>query len=178
MKEKITLRFLTENYYNKIYRKLLRSLSYDQSTAEDITQDVFLELCKKWGTMKKSSEAELASWLYVTAQNKLSDRYRKLAKEKHSLAQLDENEVTSKERDLDEEIVNSYVLKNMDAYEEKILSALSDDEIALAAYLRKGIKYAEIGKRMEISEAAVTSRVYRLVHKVRKAVAEEISKIP
>lgn len=178
MKEIITVRELAHKYYNLIYRKLLFGLNYNETEAEELTQEVFYELCKKWSGMRKESEKELKAWLLSTAQKKLMQFYRRSSKERKSCSEMSESHnLADQGADPYCQIINDSIMRDFDKWEKEILSQLSNNEIQLAKMIRKRIRYADIGKELGISEAAVTSRVYRLYKKVKELIAEKITKI-
>jgi RNA polymerase sigma-70 factor (ECF subfamily) len=64
---------LYERFHHKVYRHAYRLLAHQQD-AEDVTQEVFLRVHKKWHTLY--DRANLLPWLYLVATNLSIDLLR------------------------------------------------------------------------------------------------------
>ncbi len=67
---------LYEWYVDKIYKFIYLKI-YDQQTAEDICQDVFMKAFDKLWKFQIDTNSSFQSWLYTIAYNKVVDSYRK-----------------------------------------------------------------------------------------------------
>jgi RNA polymerase sigma factor (sigma-70 family) len=126
-------------YQNKVFSLALSFLK-NQEEAEDIAQDVFVEVFQSINSFRK--EAELSSWVYRITVNKSLNRYKRM---KRMLPQLEEDVVgflqqseTNPETEMQSkenvkelyEAVDKLPEKQKTAYTLRHFNALSYDEIA------------------------------------------------
>lgn len=67
----ISIDKLWDEYRKKIYQFICKRVD-DSSTAEDITQDVFVKILQKIDSLQ--SEDKLQSWLYQIARNSITEK--------------------------------------------------------------------------------------------------------
>ncbi len=72
--DELAFRFLVEAYKNKVYNSIL-GIVQNLEDAEDLTQDVFIEIFKSIGGFRE--EAKLSTWIYRIAVLKALDFTRK-----------------------------------------------------------------------------------------------------
>lgn len=64
---------ICQKYYNRILNYCLGKTHGNIGQAEDITNDVFYLLVKKWDLYTTHQESAIATWLYKTANNRLKE---------------------------------------------------------------------------------------------------------
>lgn len=77
--DKSTFALIYQKYQRAIYNNICK-LIFDEDTAQDILQEVFLKLWQNRQRFKE--EQELASWLFTVSYNQSITHIRKLLKEK------------------------------------------------------------------------------------------------
>lgn len=169
-------------YGPRIYSLARRMLGND-ADAEDVTQDVLLQMMRKLDTFR--GEAAFPTWLHrVTVNAALAHRRKRAVREEHRVRDpLDEfledghHEtpvrtwwVEPDQQSLDEE---SHRL-----IEEAIrgLPEIYRDVFVLADV--EGLSNAEIGAMLGLSVAAVKSRLHRARLLMRKALAPHFEEVP
>lgn len=156
-------------FYSRIVSYCCQYTKKDHSSAEDIATDAFVTLFKKWDTLKSHEESVLMVWLLHTAQLKGLEFLRSRPPE-----------TISYEDDYAQNMIAKQMLES-DSIPDALEEAMKFEEYkeALRAYLKKpderklfrykvdmNLKFKEIGIRMQLSEAAVKMRWYRLKEKL------------
>lgn len=163
-----TFQTICSENYTRIYRYVY-IMTKDQTSAEDITQEVFLTAYKKGNAFLQHPSPE--GFLCKTAKYITYDSIRNNARRMEE--PLDENRAVA-EGDLLDEL---YSLKSM-AFDEsqlipKVLNALTTEERELYHLFyveRHSIK--EIAESLHLGESAVKMRYFRLRHKIKKIVSD------
>jgi RNA polymerase sigma-70 factor (ECF subfamily) len=129
--------------------QFVRSRVGDASTAEDITQDVFLRIFQKIDTLK--SEDKLQAWLYQIARNAIMDHYRskKPLAELPDLPQPVEDAGTKAQKELSECLL-PMIRKLPPRYQEPIIQ-----------YEMGGKTHKDLSLSLGISLSGSKSRVQR-----------------
>jgi RNA polymerase sigma factor (sigma-70 family) len=148
---------LSSRYVDMVYSSALRQLR-DKSSAEDATQQVFIQLCKRANTILKGEA--LAGWLLATtravALNILRSEARRFKREREAAAMRDErgSEGTTWESitPILDEAVASLKYEDRDAITLRFLNQQSLRDVATA---------------LEISESAAQKRVSRALDKLQ-----------
>lgn len=89
-KEARERRFISiyRKHVDEVYQYVLLRTGFDVPLAEDLTQDIFLDVFKGlWGFKGLSSEK---TWIFKIAQNKLFDYYRRQYSQKTEILPLDD----------------------------------------------------------------------------------------
>lgn len=170
----MTFEEIYRQYFNKIYQRCLYALFFDEKLAYQITQDVFVLLWKRWGSIPKS---KIEGWLRKTAKHKIYKLCASHARAQRILSLDQENTPGNMQADMVDQIIDEKVIRNTDLYAQQVYVRLKPDEIALAEYIRQGRHYCEIAELMGLTEGAVSMRVTRLRRKVEKIVREIIASI-
>ncbi len=164
-----------ENYYNLVYRRCLYEFNFNEQTAEDASDEIFIALLKN---IHKVDDSKIKAWLHSTTDKKIKEfrrRYKRrcriddISKYRNSLRDTSTQSMEElllikavEETDIDLEIINS----------------LRPIEQQLIKYIRDGnMTYAQIGEEMGLTPSEVTMRVYRLRKKVKKLIAERLNKV-
>lgn len=89
-KESKTQNFISvyKNHIDEIYQYVLLRTGFDVPLAEDITQDIFLDVFKGLRSFKGLCSER--TWIFKIAKNKLFDYYRKQYSQKAEILALDD----------------------------------------------------------------------------------------
>jgi len=91
---------LYKSYIDEVYQFIYTRSGFDAPVAEDITQDVFLDVFK--GLDKFKGLCSERTWVYRIARNKLSDFYRKQSSQEYETCDIDEaRQVSDSTQDID-----------------------------------------------------------------------------
>ena len=168
-----------EQFYSNIVSYCQHYTNRDRSAAEDIASEVFITLQKKWKTLNSHEEQVILAWLFKTAKLKILEFFRSQPPDtipyeddyaQNMIAKriLEDSSVPNKtEEDL-----------KLDAYMDTIRAFLKKkEELEIFEYRMIGkIKYKEIALMLNISEATVKMRCYRLQEKLRPFVEKLIGR--
>lgn len=136
-----------KEFRNKIY-SFIRSRVPDNSTAEDITQDVFVRIYEKSASLQ--SEDKLQSWLYQIARNAIIDYYR-TKKTSSEIPELDEIVDDTKNNVLTDlsECLRPMINKLPDHYKEAIILYEFEGKIHKEIALAQGISLSGSKTRVQ-----------------------------
>ena len=150
---------LIRAHYDEIYRFVYRQTGHKED-AMDLTQSIFLAMLRALPAYR-SERGAFRTWLFRIAANKVIDAQRKA---RLTPLPIEELEVSSKE-DFTARIHDRALLERMEAY----VSGLDPGEQAVFRLRIYGEKsFPEIAAALEEPEAAVKSRYYRLMGRLRK----------
>ena len=164
MSEKLyTIKWLKEDYsthfeclYSIMYKRLYlfaRNFLMDETLADDIVQDVFVNLWKKGKTML--GDISLERYLFTSVKNLCVDYHRKLNIVDRYLKHLAESEVISYYPYIAEESEKEIKMR-------KVLAKLPDmQRQVLELSVLDGLKYKEIAERLNIAEGTVHTHMKR-----------------
>ncbi len=170
---------LVEVFQVKVFNICL-SLLQNVQDAEDVTQDVFIEVIK--GLSKYRAEAEPGTWIYRIAVNRSLNFIRDNKKRKW-WKQIDElfsltseredssaiNSLSGYEPFIDEEVLERKEQKEM---LRKAISSLPESQrIAFTLHKIDDMPYKQIAEVMDISHSAVES----LIHRARLGLRKKLS---
>ena len=79
---------LYQNTVDEVYQYVFLRVGFDVSTAEDITQDIFLDVLKGLNGFKGLCSER--TWIFRIAKNKLYDFYRKQYNQKTIVVEIDD----------------------------------------------------------------------------------------
>ena len=142
---------------DKIYRFILFKVS-DRSTAEDLTQNVFLKALQNLKNFDQTGS--FLAWIYTIARNQVIDHYR-LSKQKVSLDSV--KEFLAAEPELD--------LETKEAYEELLLNLnklSKDEQEVISLNCVEGYSFEEIGEIFGKSAGSLRILKYRSLIKLKK----------
>jgi RNA polymerase sigma-70 factor (ECF subfamily) len=171
----VTPELVFREYVPRIYALARRMLGND-ADAEDVTQDVLVQVVRKLHTFR--GESQLGTWLHrVTVNAALAHRSRRANRQKHETSDIDETA-------LDSAVLNAPVKRWHSAPEEPVLTAEQAEVIEKAiaqlpepyrdVYVLADIEQlsnADIAERLGLSVAAVKSRLHRARLRMREALA-------
>lgn len=156
------LNTLTKKYYDNIYTYCCRRIN-DADDAFEITQTVFLSLCKNY---EKGDIVDVERWLMQAAKNQVSQYYRDKYKNSNMLVceELEDNRITAS-YDFFENIIDEEFEKIIKI----VMDSLSDEERRLydSVYGENKIDYNAISNDLNISQATLRKRISRLKKKIK-----------
>jgi len=154
--ERQKFRELILRYQSRVFAVALK-VSNNHKDAEDISQEVFLQLYRSLGNF--NGESSFSTWIYRITMNKAIDFKRKQDKLKeHELEEIDstlpEEKILSPEaallKNLDKELIHSYLIELPQSYSD-----------ILKLYYFEELTYSEIALKLNIAVKTVESRLYR-----------------
>ena len=173
--EKLTPELVFREYAPRIYNIARRMLGND-ADAEDVTQDVLLQVVRKLDTFR--GDAQLSTWLHrVTVNAALAHRQKRANRQKHETGDAgdelleaaapdtavkrwnvspDEPVLAAEQQDVIEKAINTLPEPFRDVY------VLADVE---------GLGNSEIGEMLGLSVPAVKSRLHRARLRMRDLLA-------
>ncbi len=159
-------------YFDRIYA-YVRGLVRHEQLAEDLTQDIFVQLYK--GLPSYDPQRELRPWVFTVAINRVRDHWRS---RRHRDSQL-ESSIEFEDDSLDLE-------SEGDSPELPLLQAESDQSVRDAVerlpdvmrevvVLRafEGFSFAQIGELVQRNEVAVRKRYSRALEELRRLMGSE-----
>ena len=158
---------LVEKYQKQIHALAWQKIG-DFHIAQEITQDVFLSAYHKLSTLKHHNR--LAGWLYVIANNKCKNWFKKKRLEYQSLEETDPVE-------LEEVYYSEYMAHQREeavkqkrrGIVQKLLNKLKEsDRTIVNLYYIAEMPCEDIGKFLGISPNTVRSRLHRARNQLRK----------
>lgn len=173
--EKLTPELVFREYAPRIYNLARRMLGND-ADAEDVTQDVLLQVVRKLDTFR--GDAQLSTWLHrVTVNAALAHRQKRANRQKHEASESGE--------DLLETAAPETAVKRWNVSPEEPILAAEQQEIIEKAintlpepfrdvYVLadvEGLPNAEIGEILGLSVPAVKSRLHRARMRMRDLLA-------
>jgi RNA polymerase sigma-70 factor (ECF subfamily) len=178
--EKLTPELVFREYAPRIYHIARRMLGND-ADAEDVTQDVLLQVIRKLDTFR--GESQLSTWLHrITVNAALAYRQKRANRQKYEAAEVvdDLAEVTGPEGPVNRWNVSPdepVLAAEQTEVIEKAIKALPEpfrDVYVLADV--EGLPNAEIGELLGLSVPAVKSRLHRARLRMRDALAPHFEK--
>ena len=159
-RDKAAFATLYDNHVDQIYRHVYYRV-YNQTDAEDITQEVFIRAWKAIGKYKKTG-APFVTWLIAIAHNLVIDHHRA----KKNLVPLDEVEYSRQNDEASPETIaeTSFNVR----YMRNAISELKEEKqkVILMRFI-DGFSYGEIAKALNKSEGAIRVIQYRALNDLR-----------
>lgn len=149
-------RELILRYQSRVFAVAIK-VTNNQKDAEDISQEVFLQLYRSLGTFNGNSS--FSTWIYRITMNKAIDYKRKQERQldqepENMIASLPETSILSPEeallKNLDKELIHSYLIELPPAYRD-----------VLKLYYFEELSYGEIAMKLNVAIKTVESRLYR-----------------
>ena len=148
-----------EAFHVPLYQFIRRRVA-DETTAEDLLQEVFLKIHQQGGSLRDARRLE--SWIYQITRNIIIDSYRS---RHHRLMPLDDAEVLDLSEELPDDDVVSELLPCVRAM---VLSLPDQDRQALILTEYQGLTQKELGERLGLSFSGAKSRVQRAREKLKQ----------
>lgn len=170
------------NKYQPLVAKTCLGFVSSQADAEDLTQDVFIEVFESLDSFR--SESKISTWLYRIAVNKSLNYIRKQKREK--MFRSIENFFTTKgERSEPLELIDkggASADRKIEAFENKqmlknAINSLPDNQrIAFILSKYQDLSYKEIAEVMSVSLSSVESLLFRAKANLQKKLMNQIEK--
>ncbi len=154
------------------YRKQVHAHAWrrtgDYHIAEDITQDTFLQVYQKLGTLEDPTQ--FSRWLYPIVNHLCIAWFRKNRIRTESLEDTDSSEIQIEA--YSQYVASEHAKTTAEAQRDlikKMLAKLKQDdrEIITLHYFRQ-MTYSEIGSHLGISESTIKSRLHRARQRLKK----------
>ena len=155
------MEMLYDRYSPVVYAVALRVLS-DRNTAEDILQDVFMQLWRNPQSFN-ASRGSLATWLAVIARNRAIDQLRR----KHPEVELSETLIS-----VDPDLENTAERKQAIEKVRAVLATMpAEQRSALEMAFFEGLTHVEIAGKTGQPLGSVKTRIRSGLLAVRKALS-------
>jgi len=150
------VRLHTRRVYNLCYR-----FTGNRSTAEDMTQEVFLRIYKTIGSYR-SAHGGFATWMTSVTRNLLIDHYRRTKRDRQTDSLDDAMPVVENKESSARRPDQQALAGELSAQVHSGLQKLSPD-LREAVILRdlQGLEYGEIRQVLGVPEGTVKSRINR-----------------
>lgn len=162
---------LVLRYKNSLYQYIL-SLVKDESTAEDLFQEVFISLFKHAATYKP--EGKFKAWLFLTARNKVLNYWRD-SKNTTSLDQTDDDGNAYLQETLADDsrpVLEELSWQELQETVRQALEKLSPRQREMM-YLRQFMSFQEIADTVGRPLGTVLADCHRAVKKLRQLIAQD-----
>lgn len=158
---------LVGEYYDEILAYAARQTG-DKHTAMDLTQNIFVSMLQTIARYD-SKQAGFRTWLYRIATNKIIDYHRNRSALRSKILDIDELEISSEE-DFTEWVSN-------DDLAARILSKITAFDPDVQRIFRLKVyaehTFAEVAVALDMPEATVKTKYYRLIKTLRKEFHDE-----
>lgn len=166
---------LVEKYRQPVFNLIYRSLQ-DASEAEDVAQNVFLQVYKSAG--RYNATAKFSTWLFTIARNLCLNELRRRSRHRaDSLDQApgdDEQEAPRQYEDVKTVLPHDLALRG--ELEAKVDEAIADlpekQRTALLLCREEELSYEDIAKVLETSLSATKS----LIHRARETLKDRLKR--
>ena len=152
----------TEDVWDTFHAPLqqfIRRRVSDETAAEDMLQDVFLDIHQHIDTLRDVKKLE--SWIYQVTRNAIIDYYRS----KRATTTLDAPEALQLAEELPDEDIVTELFPSVRAM---IMSLKAQDRQALILTEYQGLTQKELAERLGISLSGAKSRVQRAREKLKQ----------
>jgi len=175
--EESAFRSLVEQYQDLVYNTAL-GVVQNESDAEDVAQEVFIQVFRSIGTFK--SEAKLSTWIYRITTTRALDllRARKSKKRFGLLKRLWETEEESPVENISDFNHPGVSLERKEEAAQLITAIAQlpeNQKVAFVLHKLEGLSYLEIAEVMGNTLPAVESLMHRARLNLRKILEKKIS---
>ena len=151
---------LFDRYHKRLFNFLAR-LTLDRSTAEDLTQNVFLRLIRYRNSYREGLKFQ--SWIFQVARNVFSDHYQSQKNKRSGFISVEH----LGDHIMDQE--ESKQLEEKEALLRRSMALLSDEQRELLALTRfEHMKYEDVALLMDTTVANIKVKVHRAIAKLRE----------
>jgi RNA polymerase sigma-70 factor (ECF subfamily) len=164
--DKQTYRLLFENYY-KVLILYASSLTKDETKAEDLAQNAFINLWTKRDTLEIRTSVK--NYLYKSVYNLFINDYRKELRNNNVLDKI-HYEVLLQSLEEEEQSIKI----KLDWINKEIDSLPPKSKEIFIMNKRRGLTYKEISKILNISENTVESHISRALKRIRQNIPKSL----
>ena len=167
--EEAAFKTIVDTYQNMVYNTCL-SIVKSEEDAEDLTQEVFVQVYQSIGSFK--GESKLSTWLYRIATTKSLDHERKKKRKKRfgfvKSIFGDDAQIEVNPPDFHHPGVVLDQKENAATLFKAIEKLPDNQRIAFILNKIEGLSYQEISQVMETSVSAIESLLHRAKNNLRK----------
>ena len=156
---------LVSRYVDLVYSAALRQVGGDAALAQDVTQNVFIDLARKASSL--SRRTLLSGWLYTSARYAASNLVR--AEQRRRAREEEANTMHEPPTDATPEPAWEQLRPVLDAAMHELTEP--DRNAVLLRYF-EGRQLADVGARLGLTEDAARKRIGRALDKLRELLAK------
>ena len=158
---------LIEKYQRQVHALAFRKVG-DFQTAEDITQETFLQVHQKLATLNEP--AKFSGWLYAIVNHLCIAWYRKNRLEAESLQEIYISEVETEaySRYVATEYAKTTAAAQRDLVKRLLTKLKESDREVITLHYFEEMTSAEIGEFLGVPENTIKSRLYRARQQLKK----------
>ena len=166
---------LMRNYYPRLLNFIYRFVG-NQSTAEDLVQDVFVRVYNTAGRYRPKSRFQ--TWIYTIAKNVALNELRRSRRLAYSLdepTEGDEQKLYQDMGELKENAPDEKIIQKEKAVRVRAAIGQLPENQRVAIILRRyeEFSYAEIAATLNVSDKAVKSLISRAMQNLKKQLATQ-----
>lgn len=165
---------LVRFYYDEIYIFVFKQTN-DKEIASDLTQDTLISMLHSISSYHENLSS-FRTWIYRIATNKIIDYRRKSIPNQALLDDVDEILLTNHliDSSFEKRLVQSELLEKIECY---ISSFQTDLQQIFRLHIFGEQTFQEIANLIQIPEATVKTKYYRLIRQIRREFYEEYREI-
>ena len=156
-------------FVHKYYQEILSYCyhhCFDQTYAEDLTQEVFLRALQNQALMESFAPGQCKACLFAAARNLYCDQVRRAVKEESLLALLDPDDAETP----DETAEAALGTVDLDS----LLGTLDPlDKMLFTLRYEEGYNASELGQKFELPPGTVRTRLGKVRHLLKQKLLEE-----
>ena len=158
---------LIEKYQRQVHALAFRKVG-DFQTAEDITQETFLQVHQKLATL--NDPTKFSGWLYAIANHLCIAWYRKNRLQTESLQEtyISEVETEAYSRYVATEHAKTTAAAQRDLVKRLLTKLKESDREVITLHYFEEMTSSEIGKHLGVSENTIKSRLHRARQRLKK----------
>ncbi len=165
--ELVDAALLFDRYAQRVFR-YARMMGLSEADADDVVAESFLKLLRGRGSFRP--EADLLPWLLTIVRNATLNLLRGEQRRRARSKPFSQREKARLVSDLPPEQLERREM--LQTVENAILKLPGEQRSALSLVTTGGLSYREAAKVEDVSEAALTSRIYRARGFLRRYLAE------
>lgn len=158
---------LIKIYYDEIYVYACRQTG-DKHTAMDLTQNIFVSMLKTIARYD-NEKAGFRTWLYRIATNKIIDYHRSRSVMRNKILDIDDVDIPD-DSDFAERLENKDLAARIQAH---VCTFDADAQRIFRLKVFGEHTFAVIAEMVEMPEATVKTKYYRMIKQVRKEFEDE-----
>lgn len=156
---------LYENYYRRIYALCWRMLA-DKDSAEDVCQEVFVQLWQKINNFR--GESKFSTWLHSVATNTVLGHLRK---QKNWLQRI----FSIEEQSIEEAHVELVDDSEATMLDQKIQQLPERARLVFVLFAVEGYRHEEIAKMLNMAVGTSKAQYHRAKNLLRESLSEQLA---
>jgi len=156
---------LYESYYRRIYALCWRMLA-DKDSAEDVCQEVFVQLWQKINNFR--GESKFSTWLHSVATNVVLGHLRKQKTWIQRIFSIEEQTVEEASVELKDERESSDLDKKIQQLPERA-------RIVFVLFAVEGYRHEEIAKMLNMAVGSSKSQYHRAKSLLKESLSEQLA---